>query len=116
MELRAKILKAIEKESGVKKAEGVPHWKWVPSARTKCSRCLSTSPDLNWDDNKLTIKSTQMLYESYNSEHYQELLFSDSGYTGPNGENLISMRQYYQERVRRQLQCGRSGRRLVSSF
>ncbi|MEZ9417643.1 immune inhibitor A domain-containing protein, partial [Vibrio sp. 10N.286.49.E1] len=32
----------------------------------------------------------------YNPDHYQELLFSNSGYTGPNGENLISMRQYYQ--------------------
>ncbi|CAH6797449.1 Pre-pro-metalloprotease PrtV [Vibrio chagasii] len=95
MELRAKILKAIEKESGVKKASVFALE--VGTKRTdKVLALLVDFPDLNWDDNKLTKEHTQMLYESYNPEHYQELLFSDSGYTGPNGENLISMRQYYQ--------------------
>ena len=37
-----------------------------------------------------------MLYDSYKPEHYQNLLFSGAGYLGPNGENLISMRQYYE--------------------
>ncbi|UXI03271.1 immune inhibitor A domain-containing protein [Photobacterium sp. TY1-4] len=54
-------------------------------------------PDLPWDDNRLTSEHTEMLYDSYSNEHYQNLLFSGEGYTGPNGENLISMRQYYEQ-------------------
>ncbi len=53
-------------------------------------------PDLPWDDNRLTKEHTEMLYDRYEPSHYQDLLFSDKGYTGPNGENFISMRQYYE--------------------
>ena len=42
MELRAKILKPSKKSPSSKKRV-FSHWKWVPSAQTKCSRCLSTS-------------------------------------------------------------------------
>ncbi|MBW3695796.1 M6 family metalloprotease domain-containing protein [Vibrio sp. T187] len=95
LEQRAKILKSIEKESGLKKASVFALD--ISQKRTdKVLALLVDFPDLNWDDNKLTEEHTQMLYESYNPEHYQELLFSDAGYTGPNGENLISMRQYYE--------------------
>ena len=41
-----------------------------------------------------------MYYPEYTPEHYQNLLFSSSGYAGPNGENLISMHQYYQQQSR----------------
>lgn len=95
LEQRAKILKAIEKESGHKKASVFALD--ISQKRTdKVLALLVDFPDLNWDNNKLTQEHTQMLYESYNPEHYQELLFSNSGYAGPNGENLISMRQYYE--------------------
>lgn len=54
-------------------------------------------PDLPWDDNQLTPALTDMYYKSYTPDHYQTLLFSDTGYTGPDGQNLISMRQYYHQ-------------------
>ncbi|WP_394251438.1 immune inhibitor A domain-containing protein [Vibrio profundi] len=95
LEQRAKILKSIEKESGLKKAS-VFALDLSQKKTDKVLALLVDFPDLNWDDNKLTEEHTQMLYESYKPQHYQELLFSDSGYTGPNGENLISMRQYYE--------------------
>jgi immune inhibitor A len=45
--------------------------------------------------NNIQPAETDMYYSDYAQEHFQQMLFSDAGYTGPNGENLISMRQYY---------------------
>lgn len=47
-------------------------------------------------DNGLSSDDTPMYYEDYNREHYQNLLFSTSGYLGPNNQNLISGYQYFQ--------------------
>lgn len=43
------------------------------------------------------IKSTEsdMYYADYNTAHFNDMIFGDNGYTGPNGQNLISMKQYY---------------------
>jgi immune inhibitor A len=43
------------------------------------------------------IKSTEsdMYYADYTTAHFNDMLFGDSGYVGPNGQNLISMKQYY---------------------
>ncbi|CCN47006.1 Protease [Vibrio nigripulchritudo MADA3029] len=54
-------------------------------------------PDLPWDNNRVTDEHTDMLYDSYPISHYTDLLFSRSGYKGPNGENSISMNQYYEQ-------------------
>lgn len=40
---------------------------------------------------------TDMYYENYDKQHFQDMLFGENGYTGPNGENLVSMKQYYEE-------------------
>ncbi|WP_343288367.1 immune inhibitor A domain-containing protein [Turicibacter bilis] len=40
---------------------------------------------------------TSLYYDDYSKEHYQDMLFGDNGYTGPNGENFVSMKQYYEE-------------------
>ncbi len=58
----SKILKAIEKGSGVKKGQRLC-FESAPSVPTKYSLCTVDFPDLNWDDNKLTEEHTQMLYE-----------------------------------------------------
>lgn len=39
---------------------------------------------------------TDMYYPDYTAAHYKELLFSKTGYEGPNGEDLISMVQFYE--------------------
>ncbi|HAS24973.1 MAG TPA: protease, partial [Vibrio sp.] len=58
LEQRAKILKAIEKGSGVKKASVFALE--VGTKRTdKVLALLVDFPDLNWDDNKLTEEHTQ---------------------------------------------------------
>jgi len=52
-------------------------------------------PDLK--NGSITSAETDMYYESYPQEHYQDMIFGDDGYTGPNGEKFISMKQYYEE-------------------
>ncbi|MFC6980708.1 immune inhibitor A domain-containing protein [Microbulbifer taiwanensis] len=45
--------------------------------------------------NNIEPGETDMYYEDYAAQHYADLLFSDSGFSGPAGENLLSMQQYY---------------------
>lgn len=95
LEQRARVLKTIEKQKGHQKASVFALD--ISTKRTdKVLALLIDFPDLPWNDNRLTKEHTEMLYASYNPPHYQDLLFSDAGYAGPNGENFISMRQYYE--------------------
>ncbi|WP_193165048.1 immune inhibitor A domain-containing protein [Microbulbifer hainanensis] len=45
--------------------------------------------------NSIQPGESDMYYADYTPEHYTDLLFSKSGFAGPNGESLISMEQYY---------------------
>jgi immune inhibitor A len=40
---------------------------------------------------------TDMYYKDYSHQHYQDMIFGENGYVGPDGENHISMKQYYKE-------------------
>ncbi|MET1254328.1 immune inhibitor A domain-containing protein [Aliikangiella maris] len=71
-----------------KNAQAVPH-------EVKVLTILIDFPDLPHDDNRLTASDTNMYYASYPKEHYQDLMFSPTGFTGPSGQNLQSSRQYY---------------------
>jgi immune inhibitor A len=42
-------------------------------------------------------EETDMYYKDYSHQHYQNMIFGDNGYTGPDGKNYISMKQYYKE-------------------
>ena len=53
-------------------------------------------PDLKHDNNGLKADDTAMYYPSYPLSHYQDLLFSKTGFKGPQGQNLTSGYQYYQ--------------------
>ena len=54
-------------------------------------------PDLRYSAHGLTANDTDMYYASYPVSHYQDMMFSTSGFEGPSGQNLISGYQYYQE-------------------
>ncbi|MFY8327392.1 immune inhibitor A domain-containing protein [Pseudoalteromonas sp. ZZD1] len=54
-------------------------------------------PDLPYNDNGLEISDTAMYYNDYDVQHYQQMLFSTSGYEGPSGQTLNSAYQYYQQ-------------------
>ncbi|ASS76058.1 protease [Tumebacillus algifaecis] len=51
----------------------------------------------DYEHNNITSGETDMYYSDYTTEHYQKMMFSPNGYTGPNGENFVSMAQYYQQ-------------------
>ncbi|MBS4537916.1 immune inhibitor A [Clostridium sp. D2Q-11] len=44
----------------------------------------------------ITESETDMYYEDYPQEHFQDMIFGEDGYIGPNGENYVSMKQYYE--------------------
>ncbi|MFG6495522.1 immune inhibitor A [Fictibacillus sp. UD] len=46
-----------------------------------------------------TIKEgeTDNYYKDYNLGHYEDMIFGSNGVKGPNGENLVSMKQYYEQ-------------------
>ncbi|WP_353948592.1 immune inhibitor A domain-containing protein [Sporolactobacillus sp. Y61] len=51
------------------------------------------------DNPKSTIdpSETDMYYPEYPLDHFQNMIFGKDGYTGPNGEKLVSMRQFYEQ-------------------
>ena len=53
-------------------------------------------PDLKHDAHGLTASDTDMYYSTYPVSHYQDLMFSTTGFTGPSGQNFTSGYQYYQ--------------------
>ena len=52
--------------------------------------------DLPFDNNRLTASDTSMYYSSYPRSHYESLIFSTSGFLGPQGQSFLSAYQYYQ--------------------
>ncbi|WP_186579851.1 immune inhibitor A domain-containing protein [Aquibacillus kalidii] len=38
-----------------------------------------------------------LLYDNYTKEHYEEMVFGEESYKGPDGQDLISMREYYEQ-------------------
>jgi immune inhibitor A len=53
-------------------------------------------PDLPHDNNRLSASDTPMYYPNYPTSHYQNMMFSTTGFTGPQQQNLLTGYQYYQ--------------------
>ncbi|MBB6453575.1 immune inhibitor A [Salirhabdus euzebyi] len=51
----------------------------------------------DYPKSSITPEETDMYYDEYTHEHFQNMIFGDNGYEGPNGENFISMKQYYEK-------------------
>ncbi|REJ10363.1 immune inhibitor A domain-containing protein [Halobacillus trueperi] len=50
--------------------------------------------------NTISPEHSDMYYDdedAYSREHYQDMLFGDGGWTGPDGKNYVSMKQYYEQ-------------------
>ncbi|UAB73117.1 immune inhibitor A [Vibrio sp. SCSIO 43132] len=98
IEKRNKILKSLAQKKGQKLDASALGSRSVIVKRTdRVIALMIDFPDLPWDDNGITAEHTDMLYDSYPTSHYADLLFAPSGYEGPNGENLTSMRQFYEQ-------------------
>ncbi|EDQ01345.1 protease, putative [Shewanella benthica KT99] len=53
-------------------------------------------PDLPFDNNRLSASDTSMFYPNYPVSHYQSMMFSTTGFIGPQGQSLMTGYQYYQ--------------------
>lgn len=71
--------------------------KTVNNKTVKVLAVLIDFPDLPHDDNGLSSGDTDMFYNSYPVSHYDNLMFSETGFTGPSGQNLESGYNFYQD-------------------
>nr|WP_148361282.1 immune inhibitor A domain-containing protein [Bacillus timonensis] len=51
----------------------------------------------DYEKSSITKDETDMWYEDYTHDHFQNMIFGENGYDGPNGEKLVSMKQYYEQ-------------------
>ncbi len=69
---------------------------WKGAVRTDRVLVIAIEfPDL--PTGSLSPEETDMYYDDYPISHYEDMIFGAEGYVGPSGENLISMRQYYEQ-------------------
>ena len=69
----------------------------VVTTTVKVLAIMVDFPDLPYNDNRLSANDTDMYYDDYSQAHYNDLLFSQTGYVGPSGQNIQSAYQFYQE-------------------
>lgn len=71
--------------------------KTINNKTVKVLAVLIDFPDLAHDDNGLSSGDTDMYYSSYPASHYDDLMFSETGFTGPSGQTLDSGYNFYQD-------------------
>ncbi len=49
----------------------------------------------DYPHNSIDPSETDNFYPDYNLEHYEQVMFKEGGYAGPNGEDLITVVDYY---------------------
>jgi immune inhibitor A len=49
--------------------------------------------------NSIQEDETDMYYDDYVQKHYEDMVFGNRGYKGPNGEKLVSMKQFYEQQT-----------------
>nr|WP_263314607.1 immune inhibitor A [Mammaliicoccus sp. Marseille-Q6498] len=49
----------------------------------------------DYPNSSITKDESDMYYDDYPISHFQDMVFGENGYKGPNGKNLMSMKQYY---------------------
>lgn len=79
-----------------KNLPSVKEEKWTGSTREdKVLVLLIEFPDFL--HNSIKSEDTDMYYSDYTKQHYQDMIFGKNGYTGPDGKNLLSVKQYYEQ-------------------
>ncbi len=43
------------------------------------------------------LAETDNYYSDYTAEHFEDMIFGEDGVKGPNGENFISQKQFYEQ-------------------
>lgn len=91
----------MERELKAKQNQKVQKYKFdasQPDTNPKKVNILTLLVDFqDYKHNSIQPGETSMYYEDYSHNHFEDMIFGDNGYTGPNGENFISMKQYYDQ-------------------
>lgn len=91
----------MERELKAKQKEKVQKYKFEPSKQDinpKEVNILTILVDFNdYKHNSIKPDESDMYYKEYTKKHYEDMIFGDNGYKGPNGEKFVSMKQYYTE-------------------
>jgi immune inhibitor A len=70
----------------------------TPDTNPKKVNILTLLVDFSdYKHNSIQPEESDMYYKDYSHKHFEDMIFGDNGYEGPNGENFISMKQYYLE-------------------
>ncbi|MFD0826684.1 immune inhibitor A domain-containing protein [Neobacillus sp. M.A.Huq-85] len=85
------------KVSSGKKVGPIQEEKWTGTERKdKVLVLLIDYPD--YPHNSIKPEDGSFLYyKDYTQQHYQDMIFGDNGYSGPDGQNLLSVKQYYEQ-------------------
>jgi immune inhibitor A len=91
----------LERELRAKENQRAQKYKFDPSQQDnnpKEVNILTLLVDYaDYKNNQIQPGETSMYYAKYDKEHFEEMIFGDNGYKGPNGENFVSMKQFYEE-------------------
>ncbi|WP_409297045.1 immune inhibitor A domain-containing protein [Peribacillus sp. SCS-26] len=103
-----KQAKAKQKKNGVKSKKGnkfehsnsvkpvKEEGKWNGTKREdEVLVLLVEYPD--FPHNNIKPGESDMYYADYTKEHYQNMIFGSDGYTGPKGQKLVSVKQFYEQ-------------------
>ncbi|MCM3718229.1 immune inhibitor A domain-containing protein [Fictibacillus phosphorivorans] len=89
-------LKHGKKGKGKKDIKPVEEEKWTGDQRVDNVLVLLVEyPD--FPASNITPEETDMYYANYSKEHYEDMIFGEDGYEGPNGEDLISVKEFYEQ-------------------
>ncbi|WP_139905583.1 immune inhibitor A domain-containing protein [Clostridium thermarum] len=70
----------------------------IPDNNTKTVNILALLVDFqDYKHNSIKPGETDMYYADYSHSHFEDMLFGNKGYSGPDSENFVSMKQYYLE-------------------
>jgi len=69
----------------------------APNYQANVLAVLIDFPDLTATTPQISSAHTDMYYDDYSKSHYEEMLFSNTGFTGPNGESFQSVAQYFSQ-------------------
>lgn len=91
----------MERDLKAKQNQKVQKYKFEssqPDNNPKEVNILTLLVDFNdYKHNNIQPDESDMYYKDYSHKHFEDMIFGDNGYEGPNGERFTSMKQYYKE-------------------
>ncbi|EQB87363.1 immune inhibitor A [Clostridium punense] len=91
----------LERDLKAKQNQKVQKYKFdprQPDTNPKEVNILTLLVDFkDYKHNNIKPDESDMYYQDYSHKHFEDMIFGDNGYEGPNGERFTSMKQYYKE-------------------